>query len=383
MQQKTQTDFEYKEKLRKDFYEKKYAYLEDFLDAETARDLTEALKMCVEQGLTQKDDQCPLSEGVYAAPVFEQLLSTLCPSFEQATGKRLLPTYSYARLYKPGEELINHTDRPSCEISATLTLGFEGDPWPIYFGNKDKSEQTSIKMKAGDAVIYQGERINHWREKYTEGLWQAQVFLHYVDANGPNYSYIYDRRPELGLPRPDYRVWTYEDILTDKACKIIIDTYTNEMLEKEQAGVGGGTIGTIDLNIRNVKKLLLPTFKDIGGRLAAIGLDANSTVWKFDITRCNQAEFLIYDVEGRYTAHTDTFVNPESPECRKLTVLAFLNDDFEGGRFFIQDGKEKMYPLQKPGTVIVFPSWMVHGVEDVTKGTRYSVVAWMVGPWFK
>jgi hypothetical protein len=53
---------------------------------------------------------------------------------EAATGKKLFPTYAYARWYAPGDELKIHRDRDSCEISATITLGFEGSPWPIYHG---------------------------------------------------------------------------------------------------------------------------------------------------------------------------------------------------------------------------------------------------------
>jgi PKHD-type hydroxylase len=76
-------------------------------------------------------------------------------------------------------------------------------------------------------------------------------------------------------------------------------------------------------------------------------------------------------------------MSPNEPECRKLTVLMFLNDDFEGGKLFIQNGHEKIYPPQAPGTCLVFPSFMLHGVEPVTKGIRRSIVTWLVGPWFK
>jgi PKHD-type hydroxylase len=75
-------------------------------------------------------------------------------------------------------------------------------------------------------------------------------------------------------------------------------------------------------------------------------------------------------------------MNPNE-ECRKLTVLAFLNDDFVGGKFYIQNGAQKYYPPQQKGTVIVFPSFMPHGVEDIISGTRYSAVCWMVGKFFK
>ena len=117
--------------------------------------------------------------------------------------------------------------------------------------------------------------------------------------------------------------------------------------------------------------------------MAGAALSANQQAWKFDVTHANQCDYLKYDVEGHYKAHVDTFINPEEKECRKLTVLAFLNDDFEGGRLFLQNGHEKIYPPQKPGTILVFPSFMLHGVEPVTKGIRRSIVTWMVGPWFK
>ena len=56
-----------------------------------------------------------------------------------------------------------------------------------------------------------------------------------------------------------------------------------------------------------------------------------------------------------------------------------LNDDFEGGDFEIY-GEESELPK---GSVIVFPSFIEHRVAPVIKGTRYSLVAWFVGPPFK
>jgi PKHD-type hydroxylase len=76
-------------------------------------------------------------------------------------------------------------------------------------------------------------------------------------------------------------------------------------------------------------------------------------------------------------------MDPTQTDCRKLTILAFLNDDFEGGRLFLQTGHNRVYPPQQPGSVLVFPSFVLHGVEPVTKGIRRSVVTWLVGPWFK
>ena len=360
-----------------------YSHLYGFLDKDNCAELTAELKKIVAEGKTTKDPQCPLSEAVHGAPVFDSLLEQLLPNFELASGKKLYPTYAYARLYAPGEELKIHTDRPACEISATLTLGFEGDPWPIYMGDEGGANASKIMMEVGDAVLYRGCDKHHWREPYKEGKWQAQVFLHYVDVNGPHAEWKYDKRPKLNHHvNKDYTFWFFDDALTPESCKKIIESCESQA-QGDDAEIGMGAKGTIDKKIRDVKKVPLPIYRGIGATMAGAALSANQQAWKFDVTHANQCDYLKYDVEGHYKAHVDTFINPEEKECRKLTVLAFLNDDFEGGRLFLQNGHEKIYPPQKPGTILVFPSFMLHGVEPVTKGIRRSIVTWMVGPWFK
>jgi predicted 2-oxoglutarate/Fe(II)-dependent dioxygenase YbiX len=70
--------------------------------------------------------------------------------------------------------------------------------------------------------------------------------------------------------------------------------------------------------------------------------------------------------------------------CRKLTVIAFLNDDYEGGKFyFAHSFHSRDYIDVTPGTVIVFPSFVPHGVEPVTSGKRISCATWLIGPNFK
>ena len=361
----------------------KYIHLKDFLHKDSCAELSAELKSLIAKKKTFRDVQCPMSEAIHGAAAFDQLLVDLLPHFEAASGRKLYPTYSYARLYAPGDELLNHTDRESCEISATITLDFEGDVWPIYMGDDmEKSNAVEIRMDVGDAVLYQGMTKYHWREKYISGKWQAQVFLHYVDADGQYADWKFDKRPSLNLPPPpreNFRHWIYTDIFTPDACDKIIATYDGA--DKLPAIIGDGE-GVINHDVRNVERVMLPVYKDIGGRLAAAGFAANNRAWKFDVTHANQAEFLKYPAGGRYTAHMDTFLNPDG-ECRKLTVLVFLNDNFEGGKFYFQTEHNRYYPPQEKGTVIVFPSFIPHGVEDIISGTRYSSVCWLVGKFFK
>jgi hypothetical protein len=240
-------------------------------------------------------------------------------------------------------------------------------------------------MDVGDAILYKGQEKPHWRNPYKEGQWQAQVFLHYVDADGPHAEWKYDKRPKLSHhleKETDYRYWYFSDAMTPEAAKRLIESLEVQS-QGEDALVGCTGPGVLNREIRDVKKVTLPSYRGIGATMVGLGMSANYQAWKFDVTHSNQTDYLKYDKEGHYLSHVDTFMKPGDAECRKLTVLMFLNDDFEGGRFFIQNGHEKIYPHQSAGTCLVFPSFILHGVEPVTKGIRRSVVTWLVGPWFK
>ena len=77
-----------------------------------------------------KDTEVPNSYSKYADRLMETLLIKTIPVMEKKTNLKLVPTYAYCRLYRTGNILRRHKDRPSCEISTTLNLG--GDPWPIF-----------------------------------------------------------------------------------------------------------------------------------------------------------------------------------------------------------------------------------------------------------
>jgi len=142
---------------------------------------------------TWNDPQIPNTFSCYADNVMETLLIKLIPKMQQETGLELIPTYSYARLYKKGDELKRHKDRPSCEISTTINLG--GDSWPIFV------EGTKVLLDVGDMLVYSGCELEHWRKPF-EGTTCGQVFLHYNHVNGPfAESNRFDKRPMLGIPK--------------------------------------------------------------------------------------------------------------------------------------------------------------------------------------
>ena len=141
---------------------------------------------------TWSDPQIPNTYSHYSDPVMETLLMKVLPVMAQETGLDLIPTYSYARLYKHGDELKKHRDRPSCEISTTIHLG--GNPWAIFV------EGTKVLLEVGDMLVYSGCELEHWREPF-EGTTCGQVFLHYNHVNGPfAEKNRFDKRPMLGVP---------------------------------------------------------------------------------------------------------------------------------------------------------------------------------------
>jgi hypothetical protein len=149
---------------------------------------------------TWTDTQIPNTYTHYADPVMETLLVKMLPVMKEQTGLDLIPTYSYARAYKKGDELKRHKDRPSCEISTTINLG--GDPWSIFIEPSGEigREGTKVLLEVGDMLVYSGCELEHWREPF-EGNICGQVFLHYNHVNGPfAEKNKFDGRPMLGLP---------------------------------------------------------------------------------------------------------------------------------------------------------------------------------------
>ena len=170
----------------KDF---KYKLVKNFLTKEE----TELLKQFTILFHQRNDSSFDTKQSItmdtmdYGNPATDALLITKLKKMEEETKLKLNPTYSFWRMYTKYAVLKKHKDRPSCEISCTVMAGSDNTPWPIYI------DGTPLEMQPGDAAIYLGCDVEHWREEF-QGDWHSQIFLHYVDANGPFKDYQNDQR---------------------------------------------------------------------------------------------------------------------------------------------------------------------------------------------
>lgn len=144
--------------------------------------------------------------------------------------------------------------------------------------------------------------------------------------------------------------------------------------------------GLIDETVRKSTVGWIP-FQDkyrwLYEKLGKMIVEANDVIWQFDLRPLDEhIQYTEYHNDGgHYGFHLD--VGPGYPlNQRKISITVQLSDgsEYEGGDFQILrgDGEPENLPKKK-GAVLVFPSYILHRVTPVTKGTRKSLVLWVGG----
>lgn len=116
----------------------------------------------------------------------------------------------------------------------------------------------------------------------------------------------------------------------------------------------------------------------------------NNQFYKYELWGTHALQFASYDskILGKYDFHMDSVLGKEKQDmshARKLSASLLLNDDFVGGSFEFNLSREShVTPVDmQAGSLIVFPSFLLHRVTPVTSGCRKSLVAWFIGPAFR
>lgn len=181
--------------------------------------------------------------------------------------------------------------------------------------------------------------------------------------------------------------WAWDKAIDDKVCDEIVSRYTN--FEK-------ATVLKEDTNI-DVRKNKT-TFSDDNNLYELIYPYVNSANeqagWNFDLHGAEGMQISKYDKDDHYDWHIDggsDIHHSKNGYVRKLSLILTLTDkkEYEGGEFeidlgpFAQKRNLVVDALNNKGGLIVMPSFLYHKVNTITKGTRHSLVMWVVGKPFK
>ena len=189
------------------FHSAGYTKVKGLIDTQTIKTISQYFENKINRGEWVEEAKLteePSRLKYYADPLIEVMLKECQHKIEQHTGLLLEPTYSFSRVYQEGEELTPHTDRPSCEISVTINVACTGGIWPIWM-QYESNDPVKCLLNPGDAVIYKGCEVTHWRRKLPKGQINVQFMLHYVAKNGSYAEYKFDKRESLALACPTHR----------------------------------------------------------------------------------------------------------------------------------------------------------------------------------
>ena len=173
--------------------------------------------------------------------------------------------------------------------------------------------------------------------------------------------------------------WAYiNNLLTPEECAQIIDIGNTKLIEATVAGENNR------MRESQIAWLYANDLAFVFRRITDGILYLNSQFFNFDIFGLAEGfQFTRYDAPtGHYGMHIDKALDSI---VRKLSLTIQLSapEDYEGGELALQFSKEPELMPKELGKMVVFPSYVLHEVRPVTKGTRYSLVAWVTGKPFK
>ena len=192
----------------------------------------------------------------------------------------------------------------------------------------------------------------------------------------------------------DESLWCWHGEIPSETCDKIIKS-ADDNWDNAKIGIGGRTNGKYDKETRSTD-VHFANDEWIYNLLEPYMIQANKNAgWNYDISGIESYQIGRYTAKdsGHYDWHQDglggwknIYNKPLNVhlhnKTRKLSMSLILNDpsEYEGGQLEIWGKSVDVY---KKGSIIFFPSWILHRVTPVTKGTRYSLVMWFVGAPFR
>lgn len=182
--------------------------------------------------------------------------------------------------------------------------------------------------------------------------------------------------------------WAYQhELFSNSEIETIHDIAAEYQLNT--AVIGSGEDQKEDLSIRDSNITFLRSDDDktkwIFERITRAVVGINRQFWNFDLNRIETLQYSEYNKGQFYKPHIDMMYQSPSAAIRKLSFTVQLTDtkEYKGGDVAIKTGSDDNIIHRDKGTICFFPSYVLHEVTPVTKGTRHALVGWVSGPAFK
>jgi|688.fasta_scaffold368629_1 PKHD-type hydroxylase len=180
------------------------------------------------------------------------------------------------------------------------------------------------------------------------------------------------------IPLIMHNYFSYNNVFTKEECIDIINN-CNNYIENQTSN--------IEINMKMC--YLLPNEKNnfIYERIRKLVIETNIKIWNYNLYDFGEPiKFLEYNEKNNshFKIHNDIGIEQGWQTFRKLTIIVQLTDEntYEGCELMIQNGDKLVNTNKNQGSIIIFPSFMMHQVTPIKKGIRNSLVLWAYGPPF-
>jgi PKHD-type hydroxylase len=274
----------------------------------------------------------------------------------------IVPTYNFISEYHKGAGVCkSHKDRSDCRYTLAICINNVND-WKLVVGEEE------FYLDTGDCILYSGTEQEHSRPDMVEGQECTMLLFHFNDRYSPSHQpIIFD---DDSIVRPDYKV--FANFFTGKECEEIV-----EMAER-LGFLNSHTSGKNDF--RKSKTCWIYNTAEsnwIVQRLCSALSAVNNSSFQMSIkTACLDLQVIKYEVGDNYGWHKD--IGQGDNSLRKLSAVILLSktNEFSGGSFEFLTEKQ---PILDQGSILVFPAYEYHRVNQVLSGVRYVLSTWAVG----
>ena len=168
-----------------------------FLPPQITEQLSQHYAEMISAGVVTFGDRRTERYFTYNDPVARLLMAQYAPYIAELVGFAVKPSYTYMISYRDESELLPHQDREQAEIVVSIQLDLwpHCDYWPLFIGAEPQKPQRGDAVKPpaalhrkhilnnGDAVVFRGRQMIHWREKIAPGTKSTMLLIHYVHEN--------------------------------------------------------------------------------------------------------------------------------------------------------------------------------------------------------